>query len=247
MSENGGLVNQTRLAVESLEAGYGKGKPAVCNLSLQIRPGEILGLIGPNGAGKSTSIKAILGLIEKSKGQVKLPPSQIGGYAYIPELPALYEELTLWEHMELVAMAHGMDEKMFIREAEVLLRKFKMEDHRYAFPGGFSKGMRQKVMVLCACLVKPALYLVDEPFNGLDPFAVKELLDFFIAEKTRGAGILLSTHVLDIAERICDRFILINHGQKVAEGSLPELREQQAESGAPASGLFDIFYSLMRG
>lgn len=247
MSENGSPANQPRLVVEGLRAGYEKDKPAVCNLSLQIRPGEILGLIGPNGAGKSTSIKAILGLIEKFKGEIKLPTSQAGGYAYIPELPALYEELTLWEHLELVAMAHGMDEKGFIGEAEALLRQFKMEDARYAFPGGFSKGMRQKVMVLCACLVKPALYLVDEPFNGLDPFAVKELLDFFIAEKMRGAGILLSTHVLDIAERICDRFVLINNGQKVAEGSLLELRERQAGSGAPAAGLFDIFYSLMRG
>lgn len=247
MSENGGPANPPRLAVEGLWAGYEKGQPAVSNLSLQIEPGEVLGLIGPNGAGKSTSIKAILGLIEKSEGKVKLPASQVGGYAYIPELPALYEELTLWEHLELVAMAHGMYEKRFIMEAEVLLGQFKMEDHRYAFPGAFSKGMRQKVMVLCACLVKPALYLVDEPFNGLDPFAVKELLDFFIAEKTRGAGILLSTHVLDIAERICDRFVLINHGQKVAEGSLLELREQQAGSGIPVAGLFDVFYSLMRG
>ncbi|MDD2620484.1 MAG: ABC transporter ATP-binding protein [Syntrophomonadaceae bacterium] len=239
-------INQTILNVEGLWAGY-KSEAAVRDLSLQIGAGEILGLIGPNGAGKSTSIKAILGLIEKSHGQVMLPIHKAGGYAYIPELPALYEELTLWEHMEIVAMAHGMEEKAFIKQGESLLRQFNMEDSRYSFPGGFSKGMRQKVMILCACLVKPALYLVDEPFNGLDPFAVKELLDLFIAEKARGAAILLSTHVLDIAERICDRFVLINQGQKIAEGSMLELRDQLEESGVSTKDLFDIFYSLMRG
>lgn len=231
------------LMVDKLWAGYKKDAPTVRDLSFYIKPGEIVGLIGPNGAGKSTTIKAILGLIERFKGQVKLPPHYSSGYTYIPELPALYDELTLWEHLEIVAMAHGMEKIVFDQQASMLLKQFDMMDNQYSFPGGFSKGMKQKVMVLCACLIQPALYLVDEPFNGLDPFAISELLHRFSSEKARGAGILLSTHALDIAERICDRLIMINHGEMVAHGTLQHL---QAQVQLPNASLFDIFTKLIK-
>lgn len=236
-------MNNELLKVDNLWAGYRKGTPSIRSLSFSLEPGEVVGLIGPNGAGKSTTIKAILGLIEKWQGQVILPSLYTAGYAYIPELPALYDELTLWEHLEIVAMAHGLEESTFDKQARKLLEQYNMMDYQYSFPGSFSKGMRQKVMVLCACLVQPALYLVDEPFNGLDPFAVNDLLQWFSAEKARGGGILLSTHVLDIAERICDRFILINHGQIAADGNMQQLQDQ---ADLPGSRLFDVFAELIR-
>ena len=232
------------LEVNGLQSGYSKNNPVISDLSLRIMPGEVVGLIGPNGAGKSTTIKAILGLIEKFQGEIKLPPRQVGGYAYIPELPSLYAELTLWEHLEIMAMAYGMEEKIFEERASLLLKHFDMEEVKYAFPGGFSKGMRQKVMIMCSYLVQPGLYLVDEPFNGLDPFATNELLDWFASEKARGAGLLLSTHVLDIAQRVCDRLILIKNGRLISEGSLQQLQEQAGmEQDAT---LFDVFTHLMR-
>lgn len=231
------------LKVDGLESGYSKITPVISDLSLCVRPGEIVGLIGPNGAGKSTTIKAILGLVDRYRGEVKLPGRQVGGYAYIPELPALYAELTLWEHLEIMAMAYGMDKGDFQTRADKLLLHFDMEEARYSFPGSFSKGMRQKVMIMCSYLVQPALYLVDEPFNGLDPFAVRELLEWFASEKSRGAGLLLSTHVLDIAQKVCDRLILIRNGKKISEGTLSELREQ---AGMEEAGLFDVFIHLMK-
>ncbi len=231
------------LKVVGLEAGYSKNKPVISDLSLQIMPGEVIGIIGPNGAGKSTTLKAILGLIEQFKGEVILPPRQSGGYAYIPELPALYAELTLWEHLEVTGMAYGMDHGEFEQRANWLLRHFDMDQAKYSLPGGFSKGMRQKVMIMCAYLVQPALYLVDEPFNGLDPFAINELLEWFENEKARGAGLLLSTHVLDIAERVCDRLILIKNGHQVAEGNLQQLQQQ---AGMKNADLFTVFTRLIR-
>ncbi len=238
-----GADSNSLLIVNELWSGYRKDTPTVRDLSFCIKPGEIVGLIGPNGAGKSTTIKAILGMIGRFKGQVKLPPAHSSGYTYIPELPALYNELTLWEHLEIVGMAHGMEKSAFDQQARILLEQFDMLDNQHSFPGGFSKGMRQKVMVLCACLIQPVLYLVDEPFNGLDPFAISELLHRFSSEKSRGAGILLSTHALDIAERICDRLILINHGKMVAEGTLQQL---QAQAQLPNASLFDIFTKLVK-
>jgi ABC-2 type transport system ATP-binding protein len=230
------------LEVTNLQSGYNKKYPVISDLFLHIKPGEIVGLIGPNGAGKSTTIKAILGLIDKYQGEVKLPGKQTGGYAYIPELPSLYAELTLWEHLEIMAMAYGIGRDEFKQRADRLLKQFHIEKSKHAFPGSFSKGMRQKVMIMCSYLVQPALYLVDEPFNGLDPFAVNELLEWFTGEKSRGAGLLLSTHVLDIAQKVCDRLILIKNGCKVSEGSLQDLRQQ---AGMEDAGLFDVFTHLM--
>jgi ABC-2 type transport system ATP-binding protein len=234
--------NRFLLEVTGLQSGYSKHNPVISDLSLHIKPGEIVGLIGPNGAGKSTTIKAILGLIDRYQGEVKLPDKQAGGYAYIPELPALYAELTLWEHLEIMAMAYGMEQDVFKERAGMLLEHFDMETSKYSLPGSFSKGMRQKVMIMCSYLVQPALYLVDEPFNGLDPFAINELLEWFASEKSRGTGLLLSTHVLDIAQKVCDRLILIKNGRKISEGSLQELQQQ---TGMEDACLFDVFTHLM--
>lgn len=231
------------LEVEGLYSGYNRNKAIIHDLSYSVRKGEIVGLIGANGAGKSTTIKASIGLIPVFKGKVKLPDRQAGGYAYIPELPALYEELTLWEHLEIVAMANNMEENTFEERAEQLLTQFNMKKHKYSFPAAFSKGMRQKVMILCSCLIQPDLYLVDEPFNGLDPYAIKELLNWFSHEKNRGAGILLSTHVLDIAARICNRLIIMDDGQIIATGSLSQLQNQAKLADAD---LFDIYDKLLR-
>lgn len=238
------IVNDSPLLLEvtNLQSGYNKKNSVISDLSLHIKPGEIVGLIGPNGAGKSTTIKAILGLIDKYQGEVKLPGKQTGGYAYIPELPSLYAELTLWEHLEIMAMAYGIGQDEFNERADILLEQFDMKTSKYSFPGDFSKGMRQKVMIMCSYLVQPALYLVDEPFNGLDPFAINELLEWFASEKSRGAGLLLSTHVLDIAQKVCDRLILIKNGRVINEGSLPEL---QLQAGMQDASLFEVFTHLM--
>ncbi len=235
---------ESLLLVEGLRSGYKEKLSVITDFSCYVKAGEIVGLIGANGAGKSTTIKAIMGLLPRYQGDVKIPFREHGGYAYIPELPALYEELTLQEHLEIAAMASNMNMEVFKIRTKTLLHKFSMFEQRYAYPGTFSKGMRQKLMILCAFLIEPSLYLIDEPFNGLDPRATRELLNSLVEEKKRGVGVLLSTHVLDVAERICDRFIVMDKGKIIAEGNLKEL---QSICSMPGRALFELYDELLGG
>lgn len=222
------------------EAGYEAGDKRITDVSFQVRRGQLLGLIGPNGAGKSTTIKTLLGLLKYAKASVTF-----GGenktYAYVPEQPVFYEDLTLWEHLDLAAAAYGLDYGKFAATAETLLVQFGMGHVRNDLPAGFSKGMKQKMMLMLGFLVQPDVYIVDEPFIGLDPRATKDFLRLLEAERKRGAGVLMSTHVLDTAEKICDSFVLIAGGEVTATGTLDEIR---AAAGLPEGSLFDCFDEL---
>ncbi|GIP41051.1 multidrug ABC transporter ATP-binding protein [Paenibacillus sp. J31TS4] len=226
-----------KLQVELREAGYPDRSAVVSDVAFTVREGEWVGLIGPNGAGKSTTIKAILGLLGKREGTVVFS----GPYSYIPEHPVLYEHLTLWEHLELAAAVWELEPEAFRADAERLLARFRLTEVRHHLPGSFSKGMQQKIMLLVAFLQKPDVYIVDEPFIGLDPRAVQDLIELLEEERQRGAGILMSTHVLDTAERLCDTFLLLDKGRLVAQGTMDELR---LSSGLPGASLFDCFLKL---
>lgn len=240
------------LEVHELSGGYIAGKPVIHNLSFHVGAHEMVGLIGANGAGKSTTIKHILGLLKPFTGRVTLDglsleknPAQFREkIAYIPETPALYKELTLWEHLKLTAMAYGLDEETLQTRAERLLRIFHMEKRVDWFPDTFSKGMKQKVMVLCAFLVEPTLLIVDEPFVGLDPLAIHSLLELLVEMKERGAGILISTHILGTAEKYCDQLILLNEGNIALRGTVETMRE---EAGLPNATLDELFIHVAKG
>ena len=228
------------LEVDIEEAGYEPGRPRIRDIRFQVGKGELLGLIGPNGAGKSTTIKTVLGLLKDAKAKVNMagdPPR----YAYVPEQPVFYEDLTLWEHLDLAAAAYGLPDEKFERDASRLLLQFGMDQVRDQLPGGFSKGMKQKMMLMIGFLAKPDVYIVDEPFIGLDPRATKDFLGLLDDERKRGAGILMSTHVLDTAEKICDSFVLISQGRVTARGGLDDIR---IAAGQPEASLFDCFDAL---
>src|SRR5699024_7107825 len=148
---------------------------------------------------------------------------QIG---YIPEQPILYDELTLYEHLRLTAMAYDIEESVFEERLPALLEAFRMQRQLHWFPVHFSKGMRQKVMIMCAFLIEPALYIVDEPFVGLDPLGIQSYIDWMEKMKEAGAGVLMSTHILATAEKYCDRFVIIHEGHIRAQGTINELREE---------------------
>lgn len=230
-------MKEAWLEVQIDQAGYEPGNPAIEQVSFSVRPGVLTGLIGPNGAGKSTTLKAILGLLPYAEMSVQFLGGQ-GHYAYIPEQPVFYESLTLWEHLELAAAVYGMEEQTFEREAEALLDKFRMTEARDLQPGSFSKGMQQKMMLMIGFLSRPNIYIVDEPFIGLDPRATKDFLGLLEEERQRGAGVLMSTHVLDTAERICDDFVLISSGRIKEKGTLQDIR---AAANLPDGTLFDCF------
>lgn len=159
-------------------------------------------------------------------------------FSYIPETPVLYDELTLKEHLELTAMAYGLDEQTLKERSEPLLKEFRMEKRLNWFPSHFSKGMRQKVMIMCAFLVNPSLYIIDEPFLGLDPLGIQSLLDHMDEKKKDGASILMSTHILSTAEKHCDRILLLHNGRLRAQGTMNDLRQAFNMPGATLDDLY---------
>ncbi|AYC30168.1 ABC transporter ATP-binding protein [Paenisporosarcina cavernae] len=238
------------LHVDHVTGGYTR-KDVLHEISFKIEPGELVGLIGLNGAGKSTTIKHIIGMMEPRIGTISIngttfsenPSAYRTSFSYIPETPILYDELTLKEHLELTAMAYGIDEQTLQQRSELLLKEFRLEKRLNWFPSHFSKGMRQKVMIMCAFLVEPTLYMIDEPFVGLDPLGIQSLLQQMESRKQRGAAVLMSTHVLATAERYCDRIILLHHGRVRASGTMDQLRK---EFGMPHATLDDLYIEMTK-
>lgn len=238
------------LKIEHLTGGYGH-VPVLKDINFEVKAGEMVGLIGLNGAGKSTTIKNIIGLLTPQKGKISIdeqtltqnPEEYRKKIGYIPETPSLYEELTLREHIEVTAMAYDIPVEEAFRRADVLLKTFRLENKLEWFPAHFSKGMKQKVMVLCAFLIEPSLYIIDEPFLGLDPLAIHALLELMDEMRNQGAAILMSTHILATAEKYCDRFVVLHEGVIRAVGSMEELR---VEFNLPDSSLDDIYLALTK-
>lgn len=238
------------LKIENLTGGY-VNIPVLKNISFEVNDGELVGLIGLNGAGKSTTINEIIGLLTPYQGQITLDGLTLANdqadyrkkIGFIPETPSLYEELTLREHLETVAMAYDLEFEAAMARAKELLKLFRLSDKLDWFPINFSKGMKQKVMIVCAFMVNPSLFIVDEPFLGLDPLAISDLTDLLAQEKAKGKAILMSTHVLDAAEKMCDRFVILHHGKVRAVGNLAELREAFGQEDA---SLNDIYIALTK-
>ncbi|MCM3767370.1 ABC transporter ATP-binding protein [Neobacillus niacini] len=238
------------LTIDNLVGGYTRN-PVLKDISFEVKEKELVGLIGLNGAGKSTSIKHIIGLMEPHHGVIKINGKTFTEnketyrrmFSFVPETPILYEELTLEEHLRLAAMAYGLTETEYNQRVTPLLSEFRMEKRLNWFPAHFSKGMKQKVMIMCAFLVQPSLYIVDEPFVGLDPLGIQSLLDLMKKMKDAGAGILMSTHILATAEKYCDRFVILHEGKIRAQGTLEQLREQFS---MPSASLDDIYIQLTK-
>ena len=238
------------LKLEKVTGGYAN-IPVLKDVTFEVADGELVGLIGLNGAGKSTTINEIIGLLTPYGGQIAIdgltiqqdPASYRQKIGYIPETPSLYEELTLREHLETVAMAYDLDQEATFERAEGLLSLFRLDDKLDWFPSRFSKGMKQKVMIICAFIVEPSLFIIDEPFLGLDPLAIADLTDLLAQEKAKGKSILMSTHVLDSAEKMCDRFVILHQGQVRAQGTLTDLRQVFGDDEA---SLNDIYMALTK-
>ena len=236
------------LTVKHLSGGYFQ-HPVLKDLNFEIENGELVALIGLNGAGKSTTIKEIIGLLKPTSGSIEIDGLSLNKSAcqyrqkigFIPESPVLYEELTLREHIEVTAMAYDIPMDVAMQRADKLLKTFRLEKRLDWFPANFSKGMKQKVMIVCAFLIEPSLYIIDEPFLGLDPLAIHALLELLKEEKAKGKSILMSTHVLSTAEKYCDRFIFLHEGQIKSQGTLAQIKEQFA---MPDASLDELYLAL---
>lgn len=238
------------LKVQHLTGGYTRF-PVIHDVSFEIDQGEMLGLIGLNGAGKSTIVKHIIGLMTAKHGLITLndksladePEAYLKQIAYIPETPILYPELTLREHLEITGMAYDMSKNDIRERSEPLLKMFRLDQRLDWFPEDFSKGMKQKVMLVCAFMRQANLYVIDEPFIGLDPVAIFDLEKILLKLKEEGARILMTTHVLANAEKLCDRFVFLNQGKIISQGTVAEMRE---DLGLIKGNLEDFYLQIAR-
>ncbi|PQP85654.1 ABC transporter ATP-binding protein [Paenibacillus sp. AR247] len=240
------------LDIQGLIGGYSLNHPVLHDISFQVGSGEMVGLIGLNGAGKSTTMKHILGLMHPQKGDIRVKGKKReedaetyhGALAFVPESPLLYDEMTVREHLEFTARAYGVDRQDYEERADRLSRIFRMQDKMDSLSTHLSKGMRQKVMIMCAFVARPSLYIIDEPFLGLDPLGIRSLLDFMVELKEGGSSILLSSHILSTIENYCDRFIVLHQGRVIAQGTLGDIA---AQAGRPGLPLEELFYTLVQG
>lgn len=215
------------LEIKNLVGGY-RNVPVVKGINISIQPGEVVGLIGLNGAGKSTTIKHILGLLKPISGEILLndqllsknPTEFKQKIAVIQETPVLYPELTLKEHLELTMLAYGLDQKTAWEKADKLLELFRLDNKLDWLPIHFSKGMKQKVMIVNAFLTNSDLLIIDEPFTGLDPLAVANLIDLIKEARYSGKMILMTTHVLETAQKVVNRYVVLNNGIITVDGDL---------------------------
>lgn len=244
-----GFWNMT-LTISHLVGGYSQ-VPVVKNVSFEVGDGELVALIGLNGAGKSTTINHIIGLLTPQHGDITIdgisllanPTVYKEKIAYIPEQPILYDELTLKEHLELTMMAYQLDENKAWKKAQRLLKLFRLDNKLDWFPANFSKGMKQKVMLVNAFMTEAKVFIIDEPFIGLDPVAVHDLLALITETKLNGAAVLMSTHVLDTAEKFADKFVLLHNGEVKTMGGLATLKQDFPDAG---DSLNDIYLTLAK-
>ena len=233
------------LKINQLTGGYTR-TPVIKDLNFEVGDGEIVGLIGLNGAGKSTTIKHIMGLMTPFKGNIEVDGLTLQEdsmayrkkIAFIPETPMVYRNLTLKEHLEITAMAYDIPYETLMKRAQPLLELFRLEERMDWFPNDFSKGMKQKVMIITALVTDPDMMVVDEPFIGLDPIAIWDFEQLLLERKAMGNSILMSTHVLQNAENICDSFVILHNGVVYAKGTVEELTKQFDLPGADLEKIY---------
>jgi len=243
-------TNFPLIETEQLSKRYG-AKSAVEAVSFQVQGGEIFGFLGPNGAGKTTTIKIIVGLLKPTTGiarvggfDVQAQPIQAKSITgYVPDEPNLYAKLTGRELLRFVGNLYQMDRKQVDRRSDELLRLFDLQQAADDTIDSYSHGMQQKTSLAAALMHDPKVLVLDEPTVGLDPRSARLIKDILKQMAERGSAIFLSTHILEIAERMCDRIGIINQGRLIAAGSMDDLRRMsQGETS-----LEDIFLNLTGG
>jgi ABC-2 type transport system ATP-binding protein len=236
------------LEVEAVSKSFGTTR-AVDGISLRLRKGEILGLLGPNGSGKSTTMKLVLGVIKPDFGAIHIFGKDVVREAvetkqlvgYVPETAQLYEFLSGVEYLDFVADMYGMTSDVRKKEITQFLNALELVGHENQMISGYSQGMKQKIAITAALMHHPRLLILDESLNGLDPRSARIVKDVIRSLGREGCSILFSTHVLEIAEAICDRVAIMHQGRILAEGTVPELRTQ---AGLPGSSLEEVFLKI---
>ena len=222
------------ISIDSITKTYNGSHLAVDNLNLEIKDGEIFGLLGPNGAGKTTTIKMITGIISQTMGKitinglniVKEPVQAKEQFGYVPDNPDMFLRLTGLEYLNFMADVYGVSAEERQEKIEELAYKFEMEEALGDKIQSYSHGMRQKVVIMGVLIHSPRVWILDEPLTGLDPKSAFMLKEMMREHADAGNTVLFSTHVLEVAEKVCDRVAIINKGQLIFVGTLEQMRAE---------------------
>jgi ABC-2 type transport system ATP-binding protein len=244
-------MTETLIETRDLIKSYG-AKVAVNNVSFDVYGGEVFGFLGPNGAGKTTTIKMIVGLLQPTSGTIKVAGHDVqtrsmlakASAGYVPDTPNLYAKLTGRELLRFVSDLYNLDRSQVAHRIDELLRMFDLAVAADDTVDSYSHGMQQKISLAAALMHDPKVLVLDEPTVGLDPKSARLIKDILRQLADRGAAVMLSTHILEIAERMCDRIGIINKGQLIAVGTMDELRTLDKTG---QTSLEDIFLSLTGG
>ncbi len=239
------------IKLENVSKSYARGAvKAVDGLSLEIPGGGIFGFLGPNGAGKTTTIKILTGVIAPDSGAASIDGVDVAGnpidakrrLGYVSDNPELFSRLRAWEYLNFVADVHGVPSDQRRERVAELSARFEVKDALDAPIGSLSRGMKQKVLVVASLVHDPANWILDEPMVGLDPMAAFRLKELMRARADAGKTVFFSTHVMETAERVCDRLAIINKGRIVFSGTLDGLRELRGSDGT----LENLFLELVQ-
>jgi ABC-2 type transport system ATP-binding protein len=222
------------------------GRPVIRDLDLAVRPGELYALLGPNGAGKTTTLRMVVGLTRPDAGTVRIfgidalarPAEAKAITAWLPDEPMIYDKLNPLEYLAFVAGLWQVPAREGAAEAERLLRWLGLWDDRATRCEGFSRGMKQKVALAGALIHKPRLLILDEPLTGLDAAMARSVKDMLQEQVRAGAAVIVTTHILEVAERLADRIGIIDDGRLLAEGTLAELRTRAGSNELTLEQLF---------
>jgi ABC-2 type transport system ATP-binding protein len=226
------------------------GRPAVDGLDLAVRRGELYALLGPNGAGKTTTLRMVTGLLAPDSGAVEVFGIDLARdaaaakrrMAYLPDDPMLYGKLKPTEYLEFVAGLWGIRGGDAEPRARQLLDWLDLSKHAHELTEGFSRGMKQKLALAGALIHEPELLILDEPLTGLDAAAARQVKDLLLSHVAKGGTVILTTHILEVAERLAERIGIIRDGRLIAEGTLAELRER-----THGGSLEEVFLQLTEG
>ena len=233
------------ITISNLSKVYGELK-AVDDFSFTVNPGEIVGLIGPNGAGKTSTLRCVAGIQAPSGGTIMIAGHDIvedpvpakQQLAFMADEPHLFDYLTVAEHLRLTGRIYKVRE--FEARSNALIRELQLTGKEQSLPGELSRGMKQKVAIACGLLHEPKALLFDEPLTGLDPLGIRQMKSTIVARGQAGAAVLVSSHLLHLVEEICTRVVIIDHGKKVADGTMSELSAHASEG----SNLEQIFLKV---
>src|SRR5690625_4863795 len=247
----GETMGETAIKLSNLTKAYRKNT-AVKNVTLDVKKGELFGFLGPNGAGKTTTIKMMSGLLEPTEGTAEIagidiwkdPLAAKKKIAYVPDQPNLYPKLTGWDYLEFIASVFGIPRKRFKTNAMELLGTLSLTHDAHDMIESYSHGMKQKIAICGALVSEPDLFFLDEPTVGLDPKSARSLKNLLRDECDNGMTVFMSTHILEIAEQMCDRIGIIFDGDIISLGTMDELRTQ---GGSTDQSLEDIFLELTGG